>query len=146
MTMTIDAVTIQFSHPDDDDDIAQALREDGLTPLLVNAMYVAATTEEHLQNALDVTRERLADEAPEDTTAYRHSVVEALALAMESGEDEDLEDLPNDALLLLAEGLVINGYQFADQLPFCAVQFKRDDVNAPVFALRPGDDAPAGKN
>ncbi len=139
----IEAVTVQFSHPDDDDEIARTLREDGLTPLLVNGLYVASTTEDQLQKALDLTKERLVDEPEDDTTAYRRSVVEAMALAMESGEDEALDELPNDALLLLAEGLIINGYDDADQLPFCAIQFKRDDVNAPIFATRP-DEPPAG--
>lgn len=133
----ITAVTVQFSHPDDDDETAQSLREDGLTPLMVNAMYVAATSEEHLQQALDAVTQRLADDTAEEITRYRTNLVEALATAMESGGDDDLDAMPDDAVLLLAEGLVMNGYGAADQLPFCAVQFSRADVNAPVFELRP---------
>lgn len=136
---TITAVTVQFSHPEDDDETAHALREEGLTPLMVNEMYVAATSEDHLQHALDTVKQRLAGDTPEDTTAYRRNLVEALATAMESGADDDLDAIPEDAVLLLAEGLVMNGYDDADQLPFCAVQFPRANVDAPVFELRPDD-------
>lgn len=144
MSAEIRAVTVQFSHPDDDCDTARMLREEGLTPLMINGAFIAGTTEDHLQQALDGVKARMAGESVQQATAYRTSVVEALAAALEASDHDLPETLPDDALLLLAEGLVMNGYDDADQLPFCAVQFARDAVDRPVFALRPGDE-PAGR-
>lgn len=130
-------VTVQFSHPLDDRGHAAELRADGLVPLLVNGTHVAATTEPHLQEALDLTAERLAGETHAETLHFRRKVVEALAFALEAGADADFTEFPHDALLLLAEGLVHHGHRTAEALPFCAVRFHRDDLATPVIAERP---------
>lgn len=137
MTSRIAHVTVQFSDPRDDARLAAELRADGLVPLLVNGTHVAATTEDHLQQALDSIVERLEGESPAQTRAFRRTVWEAVAGALEAGEDADFTNFPDDAVLLLAEGLVHHGFRRAEQLPFCAVRFLRDDLETPMIAERP---------
>lgn len=137
MTQQVKHVTVQFSHPLDDRGHAAELRADGLVPLLVNGTHVAATTEPHLQEALELTVERLASESHAETLRFRRRVFDALAMAIEAGENADFTEFPHDALLLLAEGLVHHGYTDADALPFCAIRFRRDDLATPEIAERP---------
>lgn len=132
----IEHVTVQFSHPDDDGDIARALRAEGLTPLLVNGAHLAATTEAHFQEALELLATAREKETVVERRRFRAKVIGALVRAIES-EDADPATFPDDALLLLAEGLVHHGHRCVETVPYCAIRFLTSDPDAPQIAVRP---------
>lgn len=127
-------VTVQLSHPHDEDEMMAALRAEGITPVLVNGQLVTGTTEAHLQQALDQAGAIARTEGIEQQIAFRRLVVESLAHALET---RDMTNAPEDAVILLAIGLVEHGYRDADALPFCAARFERADVSRAILTQRP---------
>ncbi len=133
----ISTISVQFSHPADDSPLAADLRMEGLVPLLINDSHVAATTADNMQEALDAVSERITGEPLETTRRFRLRLMRAMVETMEAGATADFTSFSDDALLLLAEGLVHHGYRDADALPFCAVRFMMANVDAPEMAHRP---------
>lgn len=128
-------VTVQYSHPDEDNEFAGNLRRDGLIPLLVNGKYVTATTKDHLSQALDMTLARQAQDSARQNRHYRKSLLAAILDGLDGQPDP--QDFPNDALLVFIEGLTLNGYEDADAIPYCAVRFREDAPEEPVLEVRP---------
>ncbi|MBA4800734.1 MAG: hypothetical protein H2040_02625 [Euryhalocaulis sp.] len=128
-------VTIQYSHPAEDSEFAAGLRQRGLIPLLVNGEFLAATTQEHMAQALDMTRARQAEDTASENLRYRNNLLAAMLEGVEKGPDT--QDFPNDALLLFIEGVTLHGYETATDMPFCTVRFREDAVEEPVLEVRP---------
>ncbi len=131
-----DTITVQFSHPADDSPVAAALRAEGITPLLVNGAWVAGTTEDHLQQALDAMKP--AGWGRELTPRVFAALADAIAADPDEANPDDAVRFAEDAVLLLAAGLAAHGRTDADALPFCAVRFCEASLETPELHLRKG--------
>ncbi len=128
-----DGVMVRFLHPREDDGLAQMLRAEGLTPLVVNDRLFAGATEDQLQDALDAARAVQAHEPPEALRRMRAAMMAGARKAL--ADQDNAPGWAEDALGLFAHALSARGRHEADTLPFCAAGYAANDLDQALFVL-----------
>jgi len=152
MGVKVESIFLQISAEADRTDKERELAEAGLTPFVLfanspeNAFLLAARPVD-LEAAFAAARER-ADGLGAERLALRMRIFDQLAQAIETDMKYLVEEMefPNNALLLLVEGLCQVGIDEVDAILPCAMRFTPDTMQEPDFELaeRSPTDDPQG--